>query len=179
MLDLGWTEILVVGVVALIVIGPRDLPAALHTFGKYVGKMRSMVRDFQQGIDDIAREQELQEIQKNIRDFSQPKQAIQSYVSDIEREFTEDVNTPSASKKEDEPAAKTDDGEGSADKLKEETEPETASVDETGSASVSVTEDQQPQLGLDEPTHQQNLKQAADASGESKDQTVADQSAKS
>ena len=84
MLDLGWTEILVIGVVALIVIGPRDLPMALHTFGKYVGKLRSMARDFQQGIDDIARQQELKEVQEGINKFRSPEEAIENYVKGLE-----------------------------------------------------------------------------------------------
>ena len=84
MLDLGWTEILVIGVVALIVIGPRDLPMALHTFGKYVGKLRAMARDFQQGIDDIARQQELKEVQEGINKFRSPEEAIQNYVKGLE-----------------------------------------------------------------------------------------------
>ena len=83
MLDLGWTELLVVGVVALIVIGPRDLPAALHTFGKYVGKLRGMARDFQHGIDEIARQQELQDIQKSVRDIGSPRRAIENYIDGV------------------------------------------------------------------------------------------------
>ncbi len=85
MLDLGWTEILVIGVVALIVIGPRDLPGALHTFGKYVGRMRAMVRDFQNGIDDIARQHELRELQKSVQDLS-PKRAVENFIGEWEKE---------------------------------------------------------------------------------------------
>lgn len=88
MLDLGWTELLVIGVVALIVIGPRDLPMALHTFGKYVGKLRAMARDFQQGIDDIARQQELKDVQEGINKFRSPEEAIQNYVKGLEDKGT-------------------------------------------------------------------------------------------
>ena len=86
MLDLGWTEILIVGVVALIVIGPRDLPVALHTFGKYVAKLKSMAREFQSGIDDIARQHELKELQEGINKFKSPEQAIENYVSGLENQ---------------------------------------------------------------------------------------------
>lgn len=84
MLDLGWTELLVIGVVALIVIGPRDLPLALHTFGKYVGKLKAMAREFQSSVDDIARQHELKELQEGINKFSSPEQAIENYVSGLE-----------------------------------------------------------------------------------------------
>lgn len=86
MLDLGWTEILVIGVVALIVIGPRDLPMALHTFGKYIAKLKAMARDFQSGIDDIARQHELKELREGINKFSSPEQAIEKYVSSLENQ---------------------------------------------------------------------------------------------
>ena len=85
MLDLGWTELLVIGVVALIVIGPRDLPLALHTFGKYVGKLKAMARDFQSSVDDIARQHELKDLQEGINKFSSPEQAIENYVSNLEK----------------------------------------------------------------------------------------------
>ncbi len=85
MLDLGWTEILVVGVVALIVIGPRELPVALHTFGKYIAKLKAMAREFQSGIDDIARQHELKELQEGINKFKLPEQAIENYVSGLEK----------------------------------------------------------------------------------------------
>jgi len=66
MLDIGWTELFVVGIVALIVIGPKDLPGALNTFGKYVGQLRRMVRQFQDGVEDIAHQEELRELRKSI-----------------------------------------------------------------------------------------------------------------
>lgn len=92
MLDLGWTELLVIGVVALIVIGPRDLPLALHTFGKYVGKLKAMAREFQSSVDDIARQHELKELQEGINKFSSPEQAIENYVSGLEKNGAKPVS---------------------------------------------------------------------------------------
>lgn len=80
MLDIGWTELFIVGVVALIVIGPKDLPGALHTFGKYVGQLRRMVRQFQDGIDDIARQEDLRELQKSVKDVTDPRADRKSVV---------------------------------------------------------------------------------------------------
>ncbi|MEM6550266.1 MAG: Sec-independent protein translocase protein TatB [Pseudomonadota bacterium] len=56
MLDLGWTELVLIGAVALIVVGPKDLPRMLRTVGQYVGKARSMARQFQRSMEDAARD---------------------------------------------------------------------------------------------------------------------------
>jgi sec-independent protein translocase protein TatB len=66
MLDIGWSEVLIVAVVALLVIGPKDLPKVLHTIGRYVGKVRSIAREFQDSIDDAVRESELADVKKQI-----------------------------------------------------------------------------------------------------------------
>jgi len=84
MLDIGWTELFIVGVVALIVIGPKDLPGALHTFGKYVGQLRRMVRQFQDGIDDIARQEELRELQKTVTDATDSRAFDRYLQNDID-----------------------------------------------------------------------------------------------
>lgn len=66
MLDIGWSEFLVIGVVALIVIGPRDLPIALRTAGRYVNRARAMAREFRDGLDDIARDADVKDIKNTI-----------------------------------------------------------------------------------------------------------------
>lgn len=66
MFDIGWQELLVVAVLALIVIGPKDLPRALKTVTGVIRKMKGMARDFQGGLDDIVRESELMDMKKQI-----------------------------------------------------------------------------------------------------------------
>ena len=66
MLDIGWSEMAIVAVVALFVIGPRELPRMLRTVGHYAAKIRGMAREFQEGIDDAVREAELDEVKKQI-----------------------------------------------------------------------------------------------------------------
>ena len=68
MLDVGWTELLVIGALALIVVGPRDLPQLLRTVGQTVGKIKRMAREFQRSMEDAAREADLGDL-KEFRDL--------------------------------------------------------------------------------------------------------------
>ncbi|HVF93114.1 MAG TPA: Sec-independent protein translocase protein TatB [Sphingomonas sp.] len=64
MLDVAPSELLLVAFVALIVIGPKDLPKALRVVGYWVGKARGVARQFRQGFDSMVREAELEEMEK-------------------------------------------------------------------------------------------------------------------
>ncbi|MBP2227623.1 sec-independent protein translocase protein TatB [Azospirillum agricola] len=64
MFDIAWSELLLIAVVALIFIGPKDLPKAIYTFGKWVRKARGVAREFQTHIDDMMRETELDELRR-------------------------------------------------------------------------------------------------------------------
>jgi sec-independent protein translocase protein TatB len=64
MFDIGWSELLVIAVVAIIVVGPKDLPRMMRTFGSYAGKLRRMAADFQRQFDDAMREAEIEEVRK-------------------------------------------------------------------------------------------------------------------
>ena len=54
MFDIGWSELLVIGVVALIVVGPKDLPIMFRKAGQFVGRMRAMAREFTRAMDAAA-----------------------------------------------------------------------------------------------------------------------------
>lgn len=62
MFDIGWAELALVFVVALIVIGPKDLPVALRAAGVWMGRLRRMAREFQSSVDEVLRESELKEL---------------------------------------------------------------------------------------------------------------------
>lgn len=68
MFDVGWSEMAVIAVVALVVIGPKDLPLALRTVGQYIRKARRLASDFQSSIDEMGREIELEEMKKKVND---------------------------------------------------------------------------------------------------------------
>jgi sec-independent protein translocase protein TatB len=72
MLDIGWTELLVIGVVALIVVGPKDLPMMFRALGRFTGRMRGMARDFQRAMDDAARETGVRDMANDIRKAASP-----------------------------------------------------------------------------------------------------------
>lgn len=64
MLDIGSSELLLIVVVAIVVIGPKDLPRALYKLGQVLGKARAMSRHFRSGIDAMIREAEMEELEK-------------------------------------------------------------------------------------------------------------------
>ena len=76
MFDIGWGELVVIGIVALIAIGPKELPTVLRTLGQYMGKVRRMASEFQGQFQDAMREAELVELKKQAED-------LKSSVSDL------------------------------------------------------------------------------------------------
>lgn len=78
MLDMSWGEVMVIGAVALIVIGPKDLPKALRTVGQMTGKVRRMAAEFQTQFNEAMREAELDEVRKEIQGINQSVSAATS-----------------------------------------------------------------------------------------------------
>ena len=66
MFDFAWSELAVIAVVALVVIGPKDLPRVMRTVGIWVGKARAIAREFQSSLDQMMREAELDEMRKQV-----------------------------------------------------------------------------------------------------------------
>src|SRR4030042_1021211 len=69
MFDIGWSELLVIGVVAIVVVGPKELPRLMRTFGHYTGKLRAMASDFQRQFEDAVRDSEIDEVRKAMQDL--------------------------------------------------------------------------------------------------------------
>ncbi len=77
--DIGGTELLVIAAVALIVVGPKDLPVLLRKLGQFVGRMRGMASEFRASFDEMARQSELDELRREVQamrsgQFSNPVQ---------------------------------------------------------------------------------------------------------
>ncbi len=70
MFDISWTEFLLIGVVALIVIGPKELPAVMRTLGQWTRKVRGMAADFQNQFQEAIREAEMADLKKQVDDMA-------------------------------------------------------------------------------------------------------------
>ena len=66
MFDMGWDEMLLIGVVSLVVIGPKDLPKVLRQAGIWARRARDMAGEFHRGIDQMVKEAELAELKKDV-----------------------------------------------------------------------------------------------------------------
>ncbi len=66
MFDIGWGELVIIGIVALIAIGPKELPGALRTLGQWMGKVRRMASEFQNQFNEAMREAEMADIKKQV-----------------------------------------------------------------------------------------------------------------
>lgn len=73
MLDIGWSELLVIGVVALIVVGPKDLPGMFRTLGRMTAKARGMAREFSRAMEDAARESGMDEVSRDLKAVTSKK----------------------------------------------------------------------------------------------------------
>lgn len=114
MLDVGWTEILVIAIVLIIVVGPKDLPQMLRTFGRMMSKMRGMASDFRQQFDEALREADLEDVKKTIGEAQKlnPLNTIREAVNplrqmgnDIKADLQKTTSSGSSSSAETNPVA--------------------------------------------------------------------------
>ncbi len=69
MFDIGWTELLVIAVVAIVVIGPKDLPRVMRMVGQWTGRLKRMGREFQGQFNEALREAELEDVRKDVTEI--------------------------------------------------------------------------------------------------------------
>ena len=138
MFDIGWSEMVFVAIIAVLVIGPKDLPRAIATVGKYVRKIRNVAREFQSGIDDIARESELDELKKSVQgdDFNIKKQVENAVdpTGDFGSMFDDEKKPATEKPKTDNPAADKPSDSKPADGVSEDSK----SATDTGSTDTKV-----------------------------------------
>ena len=111
MLDLGMSELLIIGVVALIVVGPKDLPKMLRTLGQYAGRAKSIAREFQRSMDDAARQADIDELREVKKGLDGMRDAQHKMQRDLGQSFLDNPPKPVEKKQ-----AKTPDTETSAAK---------------------------------------------------------------
>lgn len=90
MFDIGWTELLVVGVVALLVVGPKELPALLRTIGRYVGIIKRQANEFRAQFDDAIRETELEQLRREVASLkSDAESSLRSVEKSVQTEISD------------------------------------------------------------------------------------------
>ncbi|MGB3446013.1 MAG: Sec-independent protein translocase protein TatB [Xanthobacteraceae bacterium] len=90
MFDIGWSELVVIGVVALIVIGPKELPGVLRMIGQWMGKVRRMASEFQGQFNEAMREAEMADLKKSFDDIKDTASSLSK--DNILTSLTQDVS---------------------------------------------------------------------------------------
>lgn len=97
MFDIGWSEMAVIALVALVILGPKELPQAMRTFANFMKSMRRYAQEFRAGVDNIVREAELEDARKALETArkANPKNLIRDMV-DPTGEVTEEIKSVEA-----------------------------------------------------------------------------------
>lgn len=109
MLDIGWSELLLIGIVALIVIGPKDLPRMFAALGRFTGKARAMAREFQRAMDEAARESGVKEAADDMKAMVSKKKLGLDRIEEAAKKFEswDPVKTPRTPVKPPAPGSET------------------------------------------------------------------------
>src|SRR5947208_12592101 len=96
MFDIGWSELLLIGIVALIAIGPKELPGALRTLGQWMGKVRRMASEFQNQFHEAMREAELADLKKEVDEMATKAQSYAHFdpIEDVRRDLEKAAGPP-------------------------------------------------------------------------------------
>ncbi len=100
----GFTELLLVGIVALIVVGPKDLPMMMRKLGQFVAKGRAMASEFRAAFDDIAKQAELDELREEIESLKRDNEMTAAIddLKSVEKDINESVMREHPNAKSDE-----------------------------------------------------------------------------
>lgn len=101
--QIGFIEILVLGILALVVLGPKDLPLMMRKFGRITGKMRMMAFEFRQSFDELGRQAELEELKKEVEALKKESglDELQSDLASTEADIAKDAKEVSSQMKAD------------------------------------------------------------------------------
>ena len=100
MFDISWSEFLLIGIVALVVIGPKELPAVMRTLGQWTRKVRSMAADFQNQFQEAMREAEMTDLKKQVDDMARdvadfdPLKGVREDFASVGSEMQKSLSTP-------------------------------------------------------------------------------------
>ena len=106
MFDITSSKLLILGIVALLVIGPKDLPALLRTVGKYMGIIKRQAAEFRAQFDEAMRESELHELKKSVESIQQETEAsMREATASVEKQLEDARQSVDAAMQEPKPAA--------------------------------------------------------------------------
>jgi sec-independent protein translocase protein TatB len=99
MFDIGWSELLVIAVVAIVVIGPKDLPRAMRVVGQWTGRMKRMAREFQNQFNEALREAELDDVKKDVEAIGNidPLADVRKEMAKVDASLRGDLDKPAVS----------------------------------------------------------------------------------
>ncbi len=104
MFDISWTEFLLIGVIALIVIGPKELPTVMRALGQYTRKIRSMASDFQNQFQEAMREAEMTDLKKQVDEMASdiknydPLKDVRTDLETVGKDVEKSLSPPSEPK---------------------------------------------------------------------------------
>ncbi len=143
MFDISWTEFLLIGIVALVFIGPKELPAVMRTLGQYTRKIRGMAAEFQNQFQEAMREAEVADLKKQVDDMAHDiksydplksaREDVENIGKDLDKDFAKkplELMTGTEQKAPPDPAATS----------AEASSPEAPSVTESSVAESSASE---------------------------------------
>ncbi len=149
MFNIGWSEYLVIAVIALIAIGPKELPGVLRMVGQWIGKARKMAAEFQGQFQEAMREAEMADLKKS---FDEVREAATGFASGDLMSLHNEVNSALTISDTEKPASTT------------EASPSEAPAD----TATPATPDATPKQAADAPVHEANPTVAHDADREIK-----------
>jgi len=94
MLEVGWSELLVIAIILIVVVGPKDLPAMMRTFGKMMGRVRTMANEFRGQFDEAMREAELDDVRQGLSEVNKynPANSLRDAINPI-RQLGQDIKS--------------------------------------------------------------------------------------
>ena len=94
MLEVGWSELLVIAIILIVVVGPKDLPGMMRTFGKMMGRVRTMANEFRSQFDEAMREAELDDVRKGLSEVNKynPANSLRDAMNPI-RQLGQDIKS--------------------------------------------------------------------------------------
>ncbi|NNF25108.1 MAG: twin-arginine translocase subunit TatB [Rhodobacteraceae bacterium] len=143
MFDIGWTELLLIGIVALIVVGPNDMPGMFRTLGRFTGKARRMAREFQTAMNEAADQTGIKETAADLKNMTSPKKMGLDKLNEAAERFDKwEPGKPGAEPKtKTKPKPKPKPKGPETQKLSEERAEAAAKIRKTAAAKVQARQD--------------------------------------